>query len=275
MTIYSMLHFILECAMEINLAYVLAGFLTGFVVGVTGIGGGALMGPILLLIFDVPILAAVATDLWFAALTKIPAILIHHKNAKVDWEVVRLLLLGSLPVSILLFIALNSGLILKISGFLPQGIGILVIISALGLLISHRIKEERKKFNITSSLHFKKSRSIFTVFLGALLGGVVSLTSVGAGVLGTLILVYFYSYRMSYKNIIATEIAHAIPLALVAGTGYFVFGKVELSILNNLLIGSIPAAVLGAIVSQKTSDKILKIVLAIVLFFSGLKLFYH
>jgi uncharacterized membrane protein YfcA len=260
--------------MEFNWAYTLAGALTGFVVGMTGIGGGALMGPILLIVFDIPTLTAVATDLWFAALTKIAAISVHNKHGKVDWEIVRLLWLGSLPVATLVIIAVSNGLIPKISGYLVQAIGILVLISSLGLLMCDRLKEAGKDFRLTGVPYCKKGQSIITVLLGALLGGVVSLTSVGAGVLGTLILFYCYSYRMSSKNIVSTEIAHAIPVALIAGTGYFVFGKVNLVMLISLLVGSIPAAILGAIVSQKISDRKLKIVLAIVLGFAGLKLVF-
>lgn len=342
--------------MEIDLYYSLAGALTGFVVGLTGVGGGALMTPILLIIFDVSVVTAVATDLWFAAITKIATLGIHHKKGQIDWKIAKLLWLGSIPCSFFVVLAVVSGSVSKISGFLPKAIGVLVLITALGLVISNKLKTEKPSFQFRNIPHFKKilplaiviSGALFgvltsftsaslttvgagvfgtlvliylysyrtsshkivatdtgqaitlelasgtekqgfkftnipnfntiqpiaTILSGAVLGIIVSLTSVGAGVFGTLILIYLYSYRMSSHKIVATDIAHAIPLALVAGTGYLISGKVNFSLLASLLIGSIPMAILGAVVAHKISDRLLKLSLSIVLFFVGLKLVF-
>ena len=260
--------------MEIDLYYSLAGALTGFVVGLTGVGGGALMTPILLIIFDVSVITAVATDLWFAAITKIATLGIHHNKRQIDWKVARLLWMGSIPFSFLIVIAVVSGSVSKISGFLPKAIGVLVLITALGLVISSKIKTEKPLFKFNNIPNFKKIQPLATILAGAVLGIIVSLTSVGAGVFGTLILIYLYSYRMSSHKVVATDIAHAIPLALVAGTGYLISGKVNLSLLTSLLIGSIPTAILGAVVAHKISDRLLKLTLSIVLFVVGLKLVF-
>ena len=133
----------------IEWSHSLAGALTGLIIGLTGVGGGALMAPILLLVFDIAIGTVVATDLWFAAVTKIAAIRIYNTHHHIDWKVARRLWLGSFPASILVIIALISGSITKLSGsLLQQGIGILILITSVGLLTSQIIK--KKEINFTT-----------------------------------------------------------------------------------------------------------------------------
>lgn len=264
----------------IEWSYSLAGALTGLIIGLTGVGGGALMAPILLLVFDIAIGTVVATDLWFAAVTKIAAIRIYNTHHHIDWKVARQLWLGSFPASILVIIALTSGSITKLSGsLLQQGIGILILITSVGLLISQIIK--KKEINFTTpdflknmSPNFFKVRSSATIIAGGILGVIVTLTSVGAGVLGTLVLTYLYSSHMTSHKIVATEIVHAIPLALLAGIGYLICGKVDGALLLSLLIGSVPAAILGASLAQKTTSNGLRVGIAIVMFLAGLKLVF-
>jgi len=256
----------------------LAGALTGLVIGLTGVGGGAIMAPILLLVFDISIGTVVATDLWFAALTKMAVLRIYSTHDQIDWKVARRLWLGSIPTSTLVIIVLTSGSVTKLSGsFLQKGIGFLILLTSIGLLISQILKKNEINFTTSDFLKnvsskFSKIRSGATIVAGGILGVIVTLTSVGAGVLGTLVLIYLYSSHMASHKIVATEVVHAIPLALVAGIGYLIYGKVDGTLLLSLLIGSVPAAILGASLAQKTNSNWLRIGIAIVMFLAGLKL---
>ncbi len=259
--------------MEFDLNYSIAGAITGLIVGLTGVGGGALMTPILLIIFKISVTTAVATDLWFAALTKIAAICVHHTHEQIEWKVVRHLWMGSIPVSVLVIIAIaygTTGATSKISGYIPQIIGGIVLITAVGLIFADKLTINIPTSKLLKNSSLKKIRPIVTVIAGAIVGALVSITSVGAGTLGTLALIYLYSYMIPQK-IVATDIAHAIPLALVGGIGYFIFGKVDITMLFSLLVGSIPAAIIGALLAQRVSSRMLKTTLAIVLFSGGLK----
>lgn len=257
----------------------LAGALTGFVIGLTGVGGGALMAPILLLVFDISVATVVATDLWFAALTKLAAIRIYKNHDYVDWKIAKYLWLGSIPASLLIIYAIVSKDITKISSsLLHKGIGFLVLLSAFGLVAGDRIK--KMKIETVVPGHFKgilphipNSHLLATTVAGLFLGVIVTLSSIGAGLLGTVILLYIYSTKLTPKHIIATEIAHAIPLALIAGIGYSIYGTVDVYLLIGLLIGSIPTAILGASVAHKIDSKWVKIFLALILFLAGFKLF--
>lgn len=258
----------------IDWSHSIAGAITGFIVGVTGVGGGVLMTPILLLVFRTPVTQAVGTDLWFAAITKISAIYIYNTNHQIDWQIAKRLWMGSIPTSVIFTFAVAGGYVTKFSGYIPTVIGSTVIITSLGLLFSEKIKKQSFGMTLSDSAFLTRIQPIATVLAGAGLGAIVSITSVGAGVIGTMILIYLYSNRLMSKGIIATEIVHAIPLAIVAGTGYLIFGKVDFYMLASLLVGSIPAAILGALLSQRMSNKALKIILANILFCSGLKLLF-
>jgi len=264
--------------MMIDWTFSLAGAVTGLVIGLTGIGGGALMAPILLLIFDVSILTVVAVDLWFAAITKMAAIGIYTTYKHIDWTVTKRLWLGSIPLSLLMIAAISNGHISKLAEpLLYKGLGSLVLLTSAGLLISERLKKKDITLSFSGfankiSLDPDKARIVITVIAGGILGVIVTLTSVGAGVFGTLILIYLYSSSMTPHNIVATDILHAIPLAVLAGIGYLIYGKVDGTILLSLLVGSIPAAILGASLAQKTNQKRLKIAIAAIMFLTGLKL---
>lgn len=259
-----------------DLAYPVAGAFTGFIVGLTGVGGGALMTPILLLIFGINPTTAVATDLWFATITKITALLIHHREQQVDWKVVRRLWLGSLPAALLIIIALFSGFLSAVhSTFLTTIIGSVILITALGLLskswltentMNHRKKRENQRL--------MQVQRPLTVLGGSIIGGLVALTSVGAGALGTVMLLYLYPLRMTPNKLVGTDIAHAIPLAFVAGLGYLIAGHVNTNLLFSLLCGSIPAALLGSIIATRFSHSKLRFCLVAVLSLSGLKLIF-
>lgn len=255
-----------------DLAYILTGALTGFIVGLTGIGGGALMTPILLLIFGVAPTVAVATDLWFATLTKSAALLIHRREQQIDWQVVRRLWLGSLPTALVIVGISMLGFITIIpSQVLTMAIGGIILLTAIGILMKNQFSAhlQLNYFNARSGL-----QSVLTTVAGGIIGFLVSLTSVGAGVLGSVCMIYLYPSRMTPNRLVGTDIAHAIPLALVAGLGYLFAGHVNTHLLYLLLLGSMPAAVLGSIVATKLASAKLRYFIAAILSLSGLRLIF-
>lgn len=252
--------------------YILAGALTGFIVGLTGVGGGALMTPILLLLFGVNPTVAVATDLWFATLTKTAALLVHRHEQQIDWQVVRRLWLGSLPAALLVVSLLSMGLIKLIpSHFLTVLIGSIILFTSVGMLLKNWFSSYLKLHYLNSKPQFQ---ALLTTIAGIIIGLLVSLTSVGAGVLGSVFLIYIYPTRMTPTRLVGTDIAHAIPLALLAGIGYLLAGKVNAHLLLLLLLGSIPAAVIGSLVATRMSDGRLRYFIAAILSISGLRLMF-
>ncbi|MDX2345848.1 MAG: sulfite exporter TauE/SafE family protein [Legionella sp.] len=255
--------------------YSVAGALTGFFVGLTGVGGGALMTPILLLIFGVSPTTAVATDLWFATITKVFALIIHHREQQIEWPIVRRLWMGSLPATSVFVIALLFGVLDGITNkLLPSIIGVTILITALGMLIKMRLQntESLSIFNHLQAL--KPLQKTLTIIGGAMLGIMVSLTSIGAGALGSLLLIYLYPSRLTPHKLVGTDIAHAIPLALIAGLGYLISGHVNTSMLLSMLIGSIPAAIIGSLCASRFSQNKLRLCLVTILSISGLKLVF-
>lgn len=252
--------------------YIVAGAFTGFIVGLTGVGGGALMTPILLLFFGIPPVTAVATDLWFAAITKIFGALIHHRSGQVDWQVARRLWLGSLPVALIVVVLVSLDIVIAKVEWLTFAISVLVIFTSVGLIISPRLNQLARNRRIASPEAFKRAQPILTSVAGGILGFCVALTSVGAGALGAMALLYLYPLRMNAHRLVGTDIVHAIPLAIVAGIGYLIAGKVDSVMLINLLVGSIPAVIAGALVAKKISGNYLRLALAITLFIIGVKL---
>lgn len=256
-------------------AALLAGAMTGFLVGLTGVGGGALMTPLLLLFFGIPPLSAVGTDLWFAAITKLFATRVHHSHGLVDWPVVKRLWLGSLTMSTLTLLWLGwHPLDPTAVQPLKQAIAFAVILTALGIFVQKPLHALGKRLRTTDTDHFKAAQAPLTVLAGGLLGVLVTLTSVGAGALGAVFLAYLYPLRLTPPRLIATDIVHAIPLAMFAGIGHLIIGNVNFSLLGNLLLGSIPAVIFGAMLSARLPHGLLRTILAVVLIAIGLKLAY-
>jgi uncharacterized protein len=163
----------------IDSAYALAGALTGFFVGLTGVGGGGLMTPILLIFFGVSPTTAIATDLWFAAITKLVGAKVHHTNDNVDWEVAKRMWLGSLPMALLIVVIVSlSAQVAKVD-LLPKAIAIVVLITAIGLLIAPRLVAYARGRRIEQPERFKAVQPALTVMSGSVLGLCVALTSVG------------------------------------------------------------------------------------------------
>lgn len=251
--------------MDFDSSYAVAGALTGLAIGLTGVGGGALMTPILLLVFGISPTTAIATDLWFAACTKIAAVRIHHTRGNVDWEIARRLWYGSLPMAVLVVAAVGFGFRLHKSAWLGQAVGVVVLVTAVGLLLAPWLWQWARHRRLTEAARFKAAQPAMTVVFGALLGLCVALTSVGAGALGSVILLHLYPLRMNPRRLIATDIVHAIPLAVVAGLGYLFAGLVDWAMLANLLLGSIPAVVVGSKLAGRVEERRLQIALAVVL----------
>ena len=255
----------------IDAAYALAGALTGFVVGMTGVGGGALMTPILLIVFGISPTTAIATDLWFAALTKLVGARVHHTNGHVDWLVAKRLWIGSLPMALFIVVIVSLGVQVTKVDWLTKAIGIVVLITAVGLLAAPKLVAYARQRRIGQPERFKAVQPALTVVSGAVLGLCVALTSVGAGALGSVMLLYLYPLRMTPHRLVATDIVHAIPLAVVAGLGYLFAGMVDWWMLASLLVGSIPAVLLGGLLAGKIAGRWLQISLALVLIVAGVK----
>lgn len=255
----------------IDLSYALAGALTGFVIGLTGVGGGALMTPMLLLFFGVAPATAIATDLWFAAVTKLAGARVHHARGNVDWQVVKRLWLGSLPVAAVIVLLVSNGVRVQKIGWLTQAIGVVLLLTAVGLLAAPALKAVARNRRLTRPRRFKRVQPALTVAAGALLGLSVTLTSIGAGALGSVLLLYLYPLRMTAHRLVATDIMHAMPLAVVAGTGYLIAGLVDWHMLASLLAGSIPSVLAGSLVAGRISARGVRLALAAVLFAAGLR----
>jgi uncharacterized protein len=252
---------------------VAAGAGTGALVGLTGVGGGAVMTPLLLLLFGVAPMSAIGTDLWFAAVTKMAAARVHHGHGLIDWQVVRRLWSGSLPASVatvawmkLMPIGADTAGVLKLM------IACAVVLTALAMLFQKQLHAFGKSLRVNSAQRFKFFQGPLTVAAGALLGVLVTLTSIGAGAIGVVFLAYLYPLRLTPARLVATDIVHAIPLAVFAGAGHLLIGNVDSTLLGNLLIGSIPGVVLGALLSTYLPQSILRKALSAILLFTGYKL---
>lgn len=255
----------------IDSSYVLAGGFTGFVVGLTGVGGGALMTPILLLFFGVAPTTAIATDLWFVAITKMFSLLVHNTSKNVDWQVVKRLWWGSIPVSLAIVVLISFGQQIVKVELLTTAIGAAVLVTAVGLLFAPKLLANARNRRVTMPDQFIKMQPSLTITAGAALGLCVALTSVGAGALGSVFLLYLYPLRLTPHRLVATDIVHAIPLACVAGLGYLFAGLVDGAMLLSLLVGSVPTVILGSLLRGRISGRWIQIALAVVLFVVGAK----
>ena len=258
---------------DFNPMLAVAGALTGTLVGLTGVGGGSVMTPILLLIFGTAPMAAVGTDLWFAAITKIAATKVHNGRGLIDWQVARRLWLGSLPASTATMLWLSAyKLDQDTAHWLKTAIAVAILITAAAMLFQKQLHEFGRKLRIGDAEQFKAAQMPMTVLCGALLGFLVTLTSVGAGALGVVFLAYLYPLRLTSSRLVATDIVHAVPLTIFAGAGHLIAGNVDINLLGNLLVGSLPGVVIGALLSSRLPSVILKRSLAAVLVFTGYKL---
>lgn len=251
----------------------LAGFLVGVLVGFTGVGGGALMTPLLVFFFGVAPQTAIGTDLLFAAITKGFGGWVHGARGSIDWVVLRRLAAGSLPAAIVTLMLLHYFPEERRTGaLLLPALGIALLLTSVAMLLQRSLHRLGQHLRTTSPGRFKHAQPALTVAAGALLGFLVTLTSVGAGALGVVMLVYLYPYRLTPSKLVGTDIAHAIPLTLVAGLGHWSMGNVNFALLASLLAGSIPGIVLGSRLSIKGNSAYVRSAIAMMLAVVGGKL---
>ncbi|MGO8800729.1 MAG: sulfite exporter TauE/SafE family protein [Roseiarcus sp.] len=250
--------------------YALSGLFVGIVVGLTGVGGGSLMTPILVLLFGVHPATAVGTDLLYAAATKSVGTAVHGFNRTVIWRVTGLLALGSAPTSVAMIYLLNH--------FGPYGAGASTLITTIlgcALLLTAAAMALRRRIQAYAATRAGRldpaMRAVLTVLTGVALGVFVSLSSVGAGALGVTALILLYPEAPT-SQIVGSDIAHAVPLTLVAGLGHWLIGSVNFETLGMLLIGSIPGIVIGSFLTPRLPDQWLRTLLAIVLAVVGARL---
>jgi len=253
--------------------YTVSGFLVGLIVGVTGVGGGSLMTPLLVLFFGVSPATAVGTDLLYASLTKTVGGWVHSRNGTVDWKIVGLLSLGSLPAA-LLTIALLKYLALDektLKGLVTGVLSIALLLTAAALLLKDWIRKiAQREDGTVYELHHRYLPAA-TVVTGAIVGALVTISSIGAGVLGTVALLFLYP-RLPAVKVVGTDIAHAVPLTAIAGLGHMALGTVDLVLLGSLLLGSLPGIYIGSHLSAKVPEKVLRPILAAMLLIIGTKL---
>lgn len=258
--------------MDFQIGLVIAGLVVGFVVGMTGVGGGSLMTPILLW-FNIPPTTAVGTDLLYAAVTKTGGIFVHNKKKNINWKITGWLSLGSVPAALLTLWILHS---LKVdtealNHMIKYSLGWALVFTSVAILFKKRIMVFSEKHAGDKFHRESKTQNVLTVAIGVLLGATVTLTSIGAGALGTVTLFFLYPLLPTPK-LVGTEIAHAIPLTLVAGLGHASMGNLDLALLGQLLMGSLPGIYVGSMLSGKMPDLMLRNAIAIMLFFVGFKL---
>jgi uncharacterized membrane protein YfcA len=255
-----------------NLGFVVAGLVVGFIVGMTGIGGGSLMTPILLW-FGINPATAVGTDLLYAAITKSGGVLVHKKNNNIDWKITGWLTLGSVPAVLLTLWFLKSlhTDTQAMNSVIKQALGFVLLLTALAIFFKKQLLAFAQK-HAGDHYHLSDSNlNLLTVVTGVILGTMVALTSIGAGALGTVALFILYPF-LATKRLVGTEIAHAVPLTLVAGLGHASMGNMDWHLLGYLLIGSLPGIYIGSHLSGRVSDEILRPCLAVMLIFIGSKL---
>ncbi len=259
--------------------YIVSGLLVGFLVGLTGVGGGSLMTPLLVFLFGFAPKTAVGTDLLFASITKGVGVFVHHgKHRSVEWKIVMQLSLGSIPAAMVVIYLLEN--VIKkdesVTALISMTLGVALILTSVSLFVRNRLIAARQQSHesavqrITHTERFGRWQTPITVFTGLVLGVLVTLSSVGAGALGTVALFFLYP-RLATVRIVGTDLAHAIPLTAVAGLGHLHMGNVDFNLLGSLLIGSLPGIYLGSHLSAKIPEKILRPILATLLLLIGIK----
>jgi hypothetical protein len=252
--------------------YSISGFGVGLLVGMTGVGGGSLMTPILILLFGVHPATAVGTDLLYAAATKTGGSLVHGLARSIDWPMVRRLATGSIPATIVTLALLSF---LNLNSMAARSLITVVLCFALfltaGVLIFRKtiLNYYQGRFP-TLDPH---KTALATVLVGALLGVLVSISSVGAGAIGVMALVILYP-NLPMARIVGSDIAHAVPLTLIAGMGHWMFGAVDWQIIGSLLIGSLPGIFLGSYFTTRVPEPALRLLLAATLILVAGKLAY-
>jgi uncharacterized membrane protein YfcA len=250
-----------------------AGFAVGMLVGLTGVGGGSLMTPIMILLFGIAPSMAVGTDLWFAAITKIVGGWVHGKKGSIDWQILRRMYYGSIPAAILtLFWLYRAGVGQSHNRLMFKTLGATLILSSFAAIFRKRFHAFGARMRGERPIEFKSVQPALTVLAGAILGFLVTFTSIGAGALGAVMLLYLYPLRLTASSLVGTDIVHAIPLTILAGSGHLLLGNVNFGLLANLLLGSVPGIMLGAVLSTHAPEKLVRSAISLMLAVVGAKM---
>lgn len=254
-----------------SIAFVAAGFVVGVLVGLTGVGGGSVMTPILVLVFGIHTSTAIGTDLLFAAATKTAGTLVHGVSRTVEWRIVGLLSAGSLPgavvaLGVLGAIGVHGAPANTLSTVL---LGVMLVIAAVSLAAKPWIT---RRGALAAHRHHAPPPWL-TVVLGVVLGVTVTFSSVGAGAMGTVALIFLYP-GLSLREVVGSDIAHAVLLTLVAGFGRLWLHSADLGLLAALLTGSIPGIVLGSLLVRVAPERFLRIALAVMLGAVGVRMLF-
>ena len=257
---------------SINPLYSLSGFFVGLLVGQTGVGGGSLMTPLLVLLFNIHPATAVGTDLLYACLTKSVGTLVHGLNKTVDWRITGRLACGSVPATLLTVAVIAQFDLTSADAnhVISTMLGVVLLLTAVSLVFRSQIVAlgERRP-----PRHRPGRTALLTVATGAALGVLVTVSSIGAGALGVTALLLLYP-RLPTAKIVGSDIAHAVPLTLVAGMGHLLLGSVDVKLLVSLLIGSVPGIIIGSYYSVRMPEVVLRMLLAAILAIVGVRLMF-
>jgi hypothetical protein len=250
--------------------YSISGFAVGFLVGMTGVGGGSLMTPILILLFGIHPVTAVGTDLLYAAATKTGGSLVHGWARSIHWPAVTRLASGSIPASILTLILLWQ---LHLDSAAARSLVNIVLAFALMLTAASLIFRKAIMDSLRWRMERLDDRTIAraTVLVGAALGVLVSISSVGAGAVGVTALLLLYPH-LPMSRIVGSDIAHAVPLTLIAGIGHWALGAIDWHLMAVLLMGSLPGIVIGSYFATRVPETALRLLLAVTLILVASKL---
>lgn len=255
--------------------FVFAGFFVGLIVGLTGVGGGSLMTPLLIFVFGVKPHLAIGTDLLFAAFTKMGGTIKLARARVIDWRIVIQMAAGSIPATLITLYALKrmGPTDPATQALMTTTLGIALVFTAAATLYkallgkaAPRTIAPEKLAEATQARHWA-----LPLVFGAVIGVLVTLTSVGAGAIGVIVLMLLYP-ALPLPRIVAADIAHAVPLTLVAGLGHASIGSVDWSLLAKLLAGSLPGIWLGSHLMHKTPDRVIRSLLSVLLAYAGVKL---
>jgi uncharacterized membrane protein YfcA len=247
--------------------YAGAGLLVGTLVGLTGVGGGSMMTPILMLLFGQSPSVAVGTDLLFSATTKLVATASFGFSRRVDWPIVGRLLLGSIPGSAAVVVGLwlarrtpNAA-----DAITSHALAIILLVTAVALVFQMQLQRIGLKVTARALVHVERHKVLLTALAGLALGVAVTLTSVGAGALGVVMLLALYPLRLTADRLVATDVAHALPITLIAGLGHAFLGHVSFNVLAALLLGSIPGVLIASRVTLRLPARVTRILIALML----------
>lgn len=247
--------------------YALSGLFVGTLVGLTGVGGGSMMTPALILLFGQTPATAVGTDLIFSATTKLAATASFGFNRRVDWGIVSRLLRGSVPASALVigWIWMSRHTPGTVDRVISHGLAIILAGASAALLLQNPLRHLSLKLTAAWIEHIERYKTLLTVISGALIGVGVSLTSVGAGALGVVALLALYPLRLPPDRLVATDIAHALPITIMAAAGHALVGHVDFPALGCLLVGSIPGVIIATRATIRLPQVLTRTMIAIML----------